>query len=238
MHVVWTNSHKAGNHSAFKERRCFELKWFRRGMSIIRANSKFLMIGLGIFLVSILLGYLNADSIQKVAAELLRELDRIARKIGQHGTPLYTFWVIFENNVLAAMSMIGLGVFLGIYPILALTSNGILLGFMLKTFALKGLNPIMVLLLGILPHGIVEISAVILAASIGIKFGVFIFRLFGHVLSGRSGGTIVEEFKQGLNELPYIVGSVVVLLFLAAIIESTVTPYLIHLFLGDQIPLS
>ncbi|HJV47073.1 MAG TPA: stage II sporulation protein M [Bacillota bacterium] len=210
----------------------------KKGAKIVGANAKFLVLGLAIFVASILIGYLNADSIQKVAEELLRQLDHIARKIEEHGSPLYTFWVIFQNNVLAALSMIGLGVFLGIYPILALTSNGILLGFMLKAFALKGLNPAMVLLLGILPHGIVEISAIIFAASIGIKYGVLIFRIFSHLLNARGRQAVMDEFKQGLTELPFIVGSVIVLLFIAAVIESTITPYLIHLFLGDQIPLT
>lgn len=210
----------------------------KKSRNIVRANSKFLLIGFGIFVLSVLMGYLNAEAIQKLAAELLQGLDRIARKIGEHGSPLYTFWVIFQNNVISALSMIGLGVFLGIFPIIALTTNGILLGFLLKSFALKGLNPITVLFLGILPHGIIEISAVILAASIGIKYGVAIFRIFSHMMNPKGRKSVVEEFKHSLNELPFIVGSVVVLLFFAAVIESTVTPYLIHVYLGGKIPLT
>jgi len=206
-----------------------------KGVQIVKRNSKFILLGTGIFFISVLIGYLNAEEIQKMASELLKELENIARKINENNSPLYTFWVIFQNNVLASLSMLGLGIFLGFYPALALLSNGILLGFMLKLSALKGINPFSVFFLGILPHGIFELFAVIVAASIGMKYGILIVRMLGNLANNSRRTRLVDDFKTSLNELPYIVGAIVVLLLLAAVIESTVTPMLINSFLGDQI---
>src|SRR5699024_8859003 len=114
----------------------------------------------------------------------------------------------------------------------ALISNGILLGFMLNLFAMQGLNPLSVLLIGIVPHGIIEIFAVILAAAIGIKYGFYIIKLMTHLFSTKRSA-IFNEFKENLRDLPFIVVSLIFLLFIAAIIESTVTPFLIYTFFGD-----
>ena len=200
---------------------------------VVKANSRFLWLGTLIFIGSALLGYLNAESIQSIAEQLMKELERIAEQIQKNGSPLYTFWVIFQNNVLASLTMLGLGVFFGIYPMIALIANGVLLGFLLKVFAMKGINPIGILVFGILPHGVIEIFAVILAAAMGIKYGSLVFRLLGNLGSRERRSGILDEFKDSLRDLPLTVGAVVVLLFAAAVIESVVTPLLIQMFIGD-----
>jgi len=62
-----------------------------------------------------------------------------------------------------------------------------------------------------------------------------IVRMLGNLANNSRRTRLVDDFKTSLNELPYIVGAIVVLLLLAAVIESTVTPMLINSFLGDQI---
>lgn len=194
-------------------------------------NQKYLFLGLALFLLGSLLGYLNAELIQNMAKDLLEQLEKMAKRMEDHGSPLYTFWVIFQNNVIASLTMLGLGVFFGIFPIFALLSNGVLLGYMLKTMAIKGINPFSVLALGILPHGVIEIFAVIVAAAIGIKYGMYMIRIMLSMANSGVRSRVLDEFKESLHELPYIVGSVIILLFLAAIIESTITPFLIHTFI-------
>ncbi len=194
-------------------------------------NQKYLFLGLALFLLGSLLGYLNAELIQNMAKDLLEQLEKIAKRMEDHGSPFYTFWVIFQNNVIASLTMLGLGVFFGIFPVFALLSNGVLLGYMLKTMAIKGINPLSILALGILPHGVIEIFAVIVAAAIGIKYGMYMIRIMLSMANSGVRSRVLDEFKESLHELPYIVGSVIVLLFLAAVIESTITPFLIHTFI-------
>jgi stage II sporulation protein M len=199
---------------------------------IIGQNKKYLLFGLALLIFGALIGYMNAGSIQQMAQSLLKELDRVAQKIQQHHSVFYTFWTIFENNLLAAISMIGLGVFFGIYPAFALLSNGILLGFILKVSVVKGFSPFLILLVGILPHGIVELTAIILAAAIGMKYGALFFRMFMHLLGRQRNRSIMKEFTASLNELSTSVGIIIILLLVAAVLESTLTPVLIHAYLG------
>ncbi|MEW9670203.1 stage II sporulation protein M [Ammoniphilus sp. 3BR4] len=213
------------------------MKLMGKMRKVLQNNSRYLWLGTLIFIASGLLGYLNAEAIQSVAQEFMKELERIAEKIEKNGSVAYTFWVIFQNNVLASLSMLGLGVFFGIYPLLALVANGVLLGFLLKVFALNGANPLLILVLGIMPHGVIEIFAVILAAALGIKYGTFIFRLLGNLGNASRRTGILDDFKDSLQDLPFTVGAVIVLLFIAALIESTVTPALIQMFIGDLGPL-
>lgn len=206
---------------------------FSRLAGIVKDNSQYVMFGALLFIGSSLLGYFNSEAIQQAAQDLLGQLEHIAEKIEkQGGGPLSVFWVIFQNNVLASLTMLGLGVFFGLFPIFAMLSNGVLLGFMLKIFATQGLNPIAVLVIGILPHGILELPAVILAASIGIKYGFFVVRMGFNMFTNKRT-EIFSEFKESLKDLPFIVAAVIALLFVAAIIESVVTPFLIHLIFGD-----
>lgn len=204
---------------------------FKRGIRLIGANQKYLFLGLALFLLGSLMGFLNANVIQDMARDLLEQLEQIAKKMEDSGSPLYVFWVIFQNNVMASLTMLGLGVFFGIFPIFALLSNGLLLGYMLKTMSLQGINPFSVLALGILPHGVIEIFAVIVAAAIGIKYGMYMIRIIFSMANSGGRSRVLDEFKESLHELPYIVGSIIVLLFLAAVIESTITPLLIQNFI-------
>jgi stage II sporulation protein M len=204
-------------------------------MRIIKENARFIWLGFALMLLGAIIGYVNAETIQSFAKDLLKELERIAERIKENDSPLYTFWVIFENNVMASLSMLGLGIFFGIYPALALFSNGILLGFILKSYALKGMSPISLFVVGILPHGAIELFAVILAAGMGMRYGVTVFKLLGYVFNMDQRTSILKEFGTSLQDLPYLVGTVVLLLFIAAVIESTLTPMLIQLFLGDAL---
>lgn len=207
----------------------------RRLGNIVRKNKRYIWIGLALMLLGIFLGYTNAEAIKQAAKQMMDSIQRIAKHINDANNPLYTFWVIFENNVMAAFSMVGLGIFfLGLYPALGLITNGILLGFLLKVYANGGVNPLKIFLTGILPHGILELSAIIFASAIGIKLGVLTYDwiVSWFVKERRAGAK--ARFGEMLRDLPLIIGTIVVMLFLAAIIESTITPLLIQNFMGQE----
>ncbi|WP_027415378.1 stage II sporulation protein M [Aneurinibacillus terranovensis] len=203
---------------------------------IIKENKGYIGLGAALMLLGVLVGYFNAPLIKSVIRALFQGLDRIARDINSVNNPLYTFWIIFKNNVLAAASMVGLGIFfIGIYPIIGLVMNGIILGFLLKMYQMDGVNPLELFAVGILPHGILELTAIIFAASIGIKFGVVVFQWFAGLFVPSNRAVVSTRFHDMLKDLPIIISTVVVMLFLAAIIESTITPLLLHGVMGEQI---
>ncbi len=184
-----------------------------------------------------LFGYFQSEAIQTIVKESLEHLMNKVEEIQENPSPFNMFWVIFKNNVLAAMIMMGLGVFFAIYPVMALFMNGALIGYLLVTAQASGVNAGKLLVFGILPHGIVELTAILFSTMIGIKLGVLSFRLLSGLFQRQRRRLAGREFAQHVNDLPYMVILIIVLLFVAAVIESSVTPLLINTMLGDEMNL-
>lgn len=76
---------------------------------------------------------------------------------------------VISNNVIATIQIVGLGVLLGIFSIFALIMNGLLIGyipFYLSDFsALKFFG-------AIIPHGLIELSALMIAVTCGLRLGM------------------------------------------------------------------
>ena len=77
------------------------------------------------------------------------------------------------------------------------------------------------ILLALLPHGIIELPMVFLSASIGLRLGHHVFLY----LIGRPT-EIKREFKEGLK---FYFHWIMPLLFVAAIIETFITPLILSL---------
>ncbi|WP_284009759.1 stage II sporulation protein M [Haloarcula pelagica] len=118
-------------------------------------------------------------------------------------------------NNLTAMGVMLLGaVSLGLVTVLGLVLNGLLIGVVV---GLAGQElPSMVILALLLPHGIVEIPALLIVAAIGLRFG----RLTVRYLRGTEDRLVTE---QALREAGWLVGVACVLVLVAAYIEANVT---------------
>jgi uncharacterized membrane protein SpoIIM required for sporulation/ABC-type transport system involved in multi-copper enzyme maturation permease subunit len=136
--------------------------------------------------------------------------------------PLFSFSPVLAmwwQNVRAMLLSIVLGVFsfgvLGVMP--AIVTFGIL-GFLLNVIAQNGIS-IWVYLIGfILPHGILEIPAVIIAGAAVLQMGAIL-------ATPTPGRTIGEVWIETLADwCKVMVGAVIPLLFVAAAIEAWVTP--------------
>lgn len=200
---------------------------------VLPNNRNYFLFSLSLLVVSVLIGYFFAPYIKEVIQQHLRELGRIVQSVEQQNNQAYLFWVILKNNVLAAVMMIGFGVFFAIMPIMGLFVNGMILGYILQVLGDAGVNVWKLLFLGILPHGAIELFAVTLAAAIGIKFGLLTLRLIGSVVNPNARSVVKRKFVRGLNELPSAVLLIVGLLFIAAVIESYITPQLAYDLLAD-----
>jgi uncharacterized membrane protein SpoIIM required for sporulation len=129
---------------------------------------------------------------------------------------------IFGHNVravglillagLVSFSVLGMLVYL-----VNLTSVGVVLG----AFQLLGYPPVTLVLNGILPHGILEIPALILASAATLHIGVVLVT----PQVGRSMGEVVLELLAGWVKI--VVGLVIPMLFIAAVIETYITPLLL-----------
>jgi stage II sporulation protein M len=118
------------------------------------------------FVVAFLAGMLAPPSVRQG----LTDAFRIATEpyTDQSGGVVFLF--ILLNNVIATILMLLLGMVFGVLPVVGVVSNGLLLGVLWRQAAkIAGYGQAA---LSILPHGIFEIPALLLAASYGLWLGM------------------------------------------------------------------
>jgi stage II sporulation protein M len=158
----------------------------------------------------------SPEAVQSISERFERSTTLIG--LGQNFSASF----IFTHNVravglillagLVSFSVLGMLVY-----IVNLSTVGILLG----VFQLLGYSPVTLTVSGLLPHGIFEIPALILASAAMLRIGVVMVT----PQMGRSLGEVVLELLADWTKI--VVGVVVPLLLIAAVIETYVTPLLL-----------
>ncbi len=131
--------------------------------------------------------------------------------------------VIWFNNLLASTVSFFSGILL-IPPALMVLANGAIVGLVQKISVTHGIDGFH-FYLGIMPHGIFELTAFFIAAGLGIRFGLVFYRSWWRILTGRGNNGLVKSFAA---EMKYYLILIVILFSIAAIIEVTVSPLLLH----------
>jgi stage II sporulation protein M len=124
---------------------------------------------------------------------------------------------IFINNALKTLFVITFGALVGVVPVLFLLVNGVTLGvIMYSSIQSRGLWPSLV---AILPHGVLELPAVLLGTAIGLMLGNHAIRR----LLGAAETTLSSELGRALR---FFLSVIVPLLLVAAVIESFISSVL------------
>ncbi|WP_067928048.1 stage II sporulation protein M [Alicyclobacillus shizuokensis] len=188
----------------------------------------FIALALLLLVVGYISGMVWPHHFQGALGPAIDKLKRTAEGISS--TSLAgAIWTIFFNNALAALELIILGVFLGVFPALMLWLNGVLLGYATALAMAQAHVPWWkVLLFAVLPHGVFELTAIIWAAVLGFQLGFTAVHSVTRRLSAspqaRSHSlSLRHEWTRVIHQLPWILG----LLLVAACIEAAVTPRLI-----------
>lgn len=197
-------------------------------------NKRYLLIGGLLLIFGIIFGYLESNLVDKMARKMIEQIRKIAEQVQKSNHSSAVFWMILFNNLFSSFLMMVLGVLFSIFPVYGLFANGVLLGYLLDKMGQAGLNPLVVLTIGILPHGIFELPAVVFAASLGIRYGVLTWRTFAFIWNAEGRGRLKKEWASGVKQFPLALLIVVVLLVVAAVVESVVTPLLIQNTIGTQ----
>ncbi len=136
-----------------------------------------------------------------------------------------TVWL---HNLRAVLLATALGIFsFGILAVIVLMLPLIILGFLMASLAKTGLPPLLFFSTLVLPHGILEIPAIVLA-------GAAILRLGATLAAPAHGQTIGEAWLRSLADWAKImVGLVLPLLLGAAALEVLLTPRLAMWILGS-----
>ncbi len=172
--------------------------------SSIKETKGFIFLSFLLFANAIILSF-----VYKPEFLLLRVQEFISRilEITEGMNFLQLFLFIFQNNLKTSFLVLIGGVALGIFPFLNLIANGYLIGIVSQwSVESSGIH----ILLRLLPHGIFEFPAFLIAASFGLKIGTFIF-------AKNKGMALLEELEKGLTVFLLLI---VPLLLIAAFIET------------------
>jgi len=172
-----------------------------------------------LFVLSILIG---ATAFVIYPDLLIKILEVFQDKFG--ADPVLNFALvldIFKQNLIA--SLIGLfgGLLLGLGSILFVLFNGFIIGYVITAVLVAGgqegiIQGIKFLILGLAPHGIVEIPTFLVVSALGLRLGLF-------YLKKQNQGLRLQVFLKDLKLSLMAIPAIAILLFLAALLEVFVT---------------
>jgi stage II sporulation protein M len=176
-----------------------------------------LIIAIVLFVAGLVLGLRMPTSLAGPASQEVNALEQLADFLAS--LPRWAvFLIIFLKNVTAVLFSFALSPFFCLVPLLALTVNGWLIG--VVSAAVMEEKSITYLLAGLLPHGILELPALIMGEAVALSFGVTVILA---IFRRERRGLILPSLRQNARYLAIALG-----LFLpAAIIETYLTPLLI-----------
>lgn len=192
-------------------------------IAYIKSLKKYLLFSAVIFAISFAEGYSLPQNYPEEAMEIVANFkNTFSPVVEAGGTQMFFF--IFLKNVTALIFTAVLGIFGGIVPVLSVFSNGFLIG-LVGYYAIQKTSWL-VFISAIAPHGIFELPAFFLSASIGMKLGVAAFRKVYYFFRKKQKG--VKSFREELSlAARFFIAVLVPLLFIAALMETYITPLLI-----------
>jgi uncharacterized membrane protein SpoIIM required for sporulation len=145
---------------------------------LFRRTWKFTFASLLVSLAAAFAGYWTVQDNPQIVADIMGGNDReffgnktiadIRERFGHESNPLMSS-VIISNNVRVALLAFALGVTFGVGTVGALVLNGAMVGGITGAFAKSGLAWKMWMVL--LPHGALELSAIVIAGGAGLYVG-------------------------------------------------------------------
>ena len=118
-----------------------------------------------LFAVTTILGIvMPLDSFLEMGQELGELLGPLLE-----ANPFLLFLIIFLNNAVKTLAVIGLGILIGILPVLFIGVNGFIIGAVISW--VKSLEGLGYTISAIAPHGVIEIPIMLLATALSLMVG-------------------------------------------------------------------
>jgi stage II sporulation protein M len=179
---------------------------YKKCWKYIKESKNFIYTVIILFFVSGLIGFffpVPQDIYNKIL-EFIQQIIKDTENLGYMSLIKY----ILLNNIKTSFYGMVLGIFFGIFPVIAVIVNGYLLGFVSN---MSVQSESIFVLWRLLPHGIFELPAVFISFALGIKLGTILFK-----------NNKMEVFEEYVKESFRIFLFVILpLLIIAAIIEGT-----------------
>lgn len=176
-------------------------------------------------------GVLMQDALHGLFRGVFEELSREAEKFGSIPSYQQAIFLFGNNSRVAVISGIlaffpGLG---ALWPLGVLGLNGVVIGLAPAVFEME----YSMFLIAILPHGILEIPALILASAVGVKFSIYTLKAVLGFLFPPEGVPrevqFLQEVKPGWQAVK-LFAVIIPMLAAAALIEAFITPWVMELF--------
>lgn len=194
----------------------------------LRSNRIMLLVSVALFVIGIILGVWLAVPLGQYLEKQLEQLRGVTEQLQQSNhVELSYFIFIFFNNAIKSILIIYLGALLGILPVIFLVMNGMMIGFLVYTRSTEGVDLINLIVKGLLPHGIIEIPAILIAAAYGLKFGKIILDSLT-TWDSAARYRLKTERRQFMRSTVTAAFWIVIMLVVAAGIESTITYWLVR----------
>lgn len=175
------------------------------------------MVAFLLFSLGIVFG-LFSPSGETLMAEDLAALEKLVGWLAVLPPGLLAIFILLKNW-LALLVSFAFSPLLGLGPILALTTNGLLLGVIVVEVTEE--VSLGYLLTGLLPHGVFEIPALLIGEAAALSFGASVFLV---LLRKNSFQQLSSSLKKNLRYLLLAL----LLMVPAAIIEVFITPRLLR----------
>ena len=176
-----------------------------------------LFISAGLFIFGLLLGLMIPTEGAGLFLEEAAALDEMAGIIAPLPQVAVFILILLKNISVIVLSFV-MSPLLCIVPVITLVINGGVIG--LVSAIIIEEESLSFLLAGLLPHGILELPALIMGEAVALSFGIAVLKgLFGK----DKQDTIKSNLKNNLKYLAISAG----LFFAAAVIETFITPALL-----------
>lgn len=191
-----------------------------RELKYIRSSWKYILIVTGVFIFSLIIGLLLSLKNLGLSENYLEVLKNSFGWI-KTLSPIEIVLLIFLNNAVKSLFSIVLGAGLGIIPIIFIGGNGIIIGLIVNEVSKE--QGIIFVLAALLPHGIIEIPMVLISAGLGFRLGYSMYVS----MKGEK-----RDMRYELTESLHVFMKIIMpLLFVAAVIETFVTPLVVSMVL-------
>ncbi len=156
----------------------------------------FIAMAVFFFLIGGVVGFFSPG----MGRQLVESFGELVQGLVGRG-PLELMLIIFLRNAMVGLLSILLGVALGIFPLFAAVTNGMLLGAVLGLFPGEAWR--------VIPHGVFELPAIFIAWGLGLWCGAWLFQARRSVL-------IKDRLRRSLRAFA---GLVLPLLLVASVVE-------------------
>jgi stage II sporulation protein M len=177
---------------------------------------RWVLVAIAVFGIGLIIGLVPPPTIADLISEELAVLEELGAEIVPFD--ILTALLIFGKNAVAVLVSFALSPVFLLTPIMALALNGVLVSFVSVSVAQE--ESVGYVLAGLLPHGVLEIPALIMAQAAALSFG---FAAMTAIFNKEKRPLVGPNFKKNFR---YVLIALV-LLFPAAIIETFLTPLLL-----------